>query len=149
MADITYRTAQDAIARSVSHTEIVTLPYDEAVAGQLAVLADDSVEADGTHEYWGTDEDGHEWRVHLREDEVRCACGAVTGVACEWAGPRAETVILEWMPEHLRASHEAAGNRGAYPHNGAERLRVERSCAEAIVEADGEWAEIVAERRRG
>jgi len=37
--------------------------------------------------------------------------------------------MVEYMPEHLRASHDAAGNRGTYPHNGAVRLRLERSCA--------------------
>jgi hypothetical protein len=30
--------------------------------------------------------------------------------------------LIERMPEHLRASHEAAGNWGAYPMNGAERV---------------------------
>lgn len=30
-----YRTAADAIARSISHTEIVTLPYDAEIAAGL------------------------------------------------------------------------------------------------------------------
>ena len=64
-----------------------------------------------------------------------CECGEVTGVRCEWSGPREQTVVVEWMPEHLRASHEAAGNGGVYPHNGAERLRVYADCADHI---DGE-----------
>lgn len=29
--------------------------------------------------------------------------------------------LIEYMPHYLRASHEAAGNRGVYPANGAER----------------------------
>lgn len=63
---------------------------------------------------------------------AQCACGEATGEACNWSGPRADTVVIEWMPEHLRASHEAAGNRGVYPHNGALRLRVHPDCAEML-----------------
>jgi hypothetical protein len=59
-----------------------------------------------------------------------------------WDGD-GETVVLEWMPEQYRSSHEAAGNRGVWPHNGAMRLICEKSCAERIVEADPEWAEVV------
>lgn len=78
---------------------------------------------------------------------VRCACGEATGHRCAWSGPTSETVIVEWMPEHLRASHAAAGNRGVYPHNGARRIRVERTCADAMVRDDGEWCEIVVVRQ--
>lgn len=70
---------------------------------------------------------------------VRCECGCWSGKRCEWTGPRAETVIVEWMPEYLRASHTAANNRGVYPANGAQRIRVERSCADSMVEHDGDW----------
>ena len=41
-----------------------------------------------------------------------------------WA---AQMVIVEVMPDHLVASHEAAGNWGVWPHNGAERFLV-RAC---------------------
>jgi hypothetical protein len=73
---------------------------------------------------------------------VRCECG-------EWSGERCECVVgsdgvtVEVMPEHLRASHQAAGNRGVYPANGAVRLRVSPDCADLMVEADGEWCSIV------
>ena len=53
-------------------------------------------------------------------------------------------MIVEWMPEWLRESHRAAGGIGSYPHNGAERIRCERSCSIRIVE-DDEWASIVSE----
>lgn len=72
---------------------------------------------------------------------VECQCGKVTGERCSWNGPKSETVILEYMPEYLRASHEAAGNRGTYPANGAMRLRVERGCADLIVKSEDGWAE--------
>lgn len=72
-----------------------------------------------------------------------CECGTATGQHCPWTGPAADTVTLEWMPLHLRASHEAAGNSGRYPDNGALRLRVAAECAEALLEADGEWTEEV------
>ena len=81
-------------------------------------------------------------RYRTEQEVVDCACGEWSGERCQWAGPQDETVLVEWMPEHLRASHEAAGNRGAYPGNGSTRIRVERSCAERMIECDGEWCEI-------
>lgn len=74
-----------------------------------------------------------------------CECGEWSGERCQWSGPVEETVLVEYMPEIHRASHTAAGNRGSYPANGARRIRVEYSCAELIVEHDGDWAEIVAD----
>ncbi len=47
-----------------------------------------------------------------------------------------DLVILETMPDHLRASHRAAGNWGTYPHNGATRVVCERAIAEQEVEED-------------
>ena len=63
---------------------------------------------------------------------VSCMCGEATGERCAWSGPVGKTVVVEWMPEFRRASHEAAGNWGCYPHNGAMRLRVEYECADAL-----------------
>ena len=74
---------------------------------------------------------------------VLCECGQVSGVRCEWTGAEADTVLVEWMPAYLRESHEAAGNRGVYPHNGATRLRVQDSCAEWILESEGDWAHVI------
>lgn len=73
---------------------------------------------------------------------VRCECGAVTGHRCAWVGPASETVVVEWMPEHLRAGHTAANNRGRYPHNGARRLTVHIDCADSLC-IDDEWCERV------
>lgn len=70
---------------------------------------------------------------------TRCECGEWSSVACEWSGPIADTVVVEVMPVQHRASHAAAGNNGSYPHNGAKRLRVARSCAKDLLAADGEW----------
>lgn len=81
--------------------------------------------------------------VRVTVADIHCDCGEITGEPCQWTGPRSDTVLVEYMPEHLRASHKAARNRGTYPANGAIRVRCERSCAERIVADDGEWAEIV------
>ena len=75
---------------------------------------------------------------------VQCECGAVTGEPCGWSGPAALMVLVEWMPRELRDSHTAARNRGVWPANGALRLRMEQTCADLIVETEGDWAEIVA-----
>jgi hypothetical protein len=54
--------------------------------------------------------------------------------------------VVEYMPEYLRASHEAAGNPGVYPHNGASRIAAELSCALDLIDSEGDsgWAAIVA-----
>lgn len=76
------------------------------------------------------------------EQPVPCACGEWSGERCQWQGPCAETVVIEFMPAHLRESHRAAGNSGTWPHNGAVRIRVHRDCAASMVETDGEWCEV-------
>ncbi len=72
---------------------------------------------------------------------VQCECGEVTGQSCDWSGDKKDTVLVEHMPEQHRSSHEAAGNRGMYPHNGAMRIRVYYGCADAI--CDGDWTTVV------
>lgn len=47
-----------------------------------------------------------------------------------------DPVVVERMPEHLRGSHRAAANWGVYPHNGAERVIVERADTEQWVYDD-------------
>ena len=54
-----------AIARSISHREIVTIPYDADHATDLLVECEDHVDAGSVTEYWGTTDDGAEWRVHM------------------------------------------------------------------------------------
>lgn len=76
--------------------------------------------------------------------KFQCNCGTITGDQCQWQGPAREMVIVEWVPESIRSSHDAAGNSGSYPHNGSMRLAVERGCADLIVESDPEWSRIVA-----
>lgn len=78
-----------------------------------------------------------------RPPVVRCQCGATCGVPCDLVIVRANGVVVEWMPPYLRGSHEAAGNEGRWPHNGAQRLLVDDACAERIVESDPKWASIV------
>jgi hypothetical protein len=50
----------------------------------------------------------------------------------------ADSVIVETMPEHHRAAHRAAGNWGAYPHNGATRQIMRREAAEELVADDSD-----------
>lgn len=82
----------------------------------------------------------------------RCECGAATGLPCA-ATIDAGAATIEWMPEHLRSSHAAAGARGSWPGNGALRLRVAAECADALevpanqgwlrmLGSDGEWFEV-------
>lgn len=59
--------AAQAIARSISHTEIVTIEWTAALESALSIESDDSAVANDTLEFWGCDEDGGEWRVHLSD----------------------------------------------------------------------------------
>lgn len=75
----------------------------------------------------------------------QCGCGAWMGDQCEADPiPAEEMIVVEWMPEWLRASHKAARNSGVYPHNGAARVAVHPECAANILEHDPDWAEKVA-----
>lgn len=66
--------AASLISRSISHTEIATAEWSADLAADLAAECDDSTEASDTVvEYWGTDEDGAEWRVHLTGDRSDAA----------------------------------------------------------------------------
>ena len=69
-------------------------------------------------------------------DQVACECGEILGERCAWSGPESETVVVEVMPESLRASHSTAGNWGVYPANGAMRLRCHPDCAAVLCSAD-------------
>ena len=59
----------EAIRQSVQQTEIVhlgRLTVEER--GELSALAEDWIDGIIETEYWGTDADGSEWRVHgIRE----------------------------------------------------------------------------------
>jgi hypothetical protein len=63
-------TAAEAIARSTSHNEIVTLPREHSLEVDLIVESEDSAENGSITEYWGTTESGSEWRVHLVSEEA-------------------------------------------------------------------------------
>ncbi len=61
--------ASQAIERSESHNEIVTIDYDAIGAEYVAAECDDSIVANHVTEYWANDpnsEDGMLWRVHMR-----------------------------------------------------------------------------------
>lgn len=49
-----------------------------------------------------------------------------------------DKVLVETMPDYLRATHRNAGNWGVYPHNGAVRRFVDREEAEEIVISDSD-----------
>lgn len=82
--------------------------------------------------------------MKAKKMDVRCECGEWSGDMCEWTGPMTEMVLVEYMPEQFRSSHEAAGNMGCYPHNGARRIWVERSCADRMLRNDPDWVQVIA-----
>lgn len=64
-------TAEQAIERSVSHNEVVTIDYSEEAELTLSAECDDSVSANGVTEYWANDPESETamlWRVHMRND---------------------------------------------------------------------------------
>jgi hypothetical protein len=69
--------AKQAIARSQSHNEIITLEeYNDDAFETLSVECDDCVEANGMHEFWcdsPEDNTAMQWRVHMPVvSEVSC-----------------------------------------------------------------------------
>lgn len=72
---------------------------------------------------------------------MRCECHmAHSDGPCYSIIPAGQTNVIEYTPEHLRASHTAARNTGVYPYNGNLRIRCHPVCAESILESDPEWS---------
>lgn len=82
-------TIQQAIERSITHDEIVLLPWTAERAVELTRLSDDEARAIPVHEFWG-EEDGESWRVHLdllpavealgreaADEDLKAACAEV------------------------------------------------------------------------
>lgn len=67
-------------------------------------------------EYWGDDPG----------DDAISDCRVEIDSTTDYSG----YVLVERMPDHLRASHRAARNWGDYPHNGAERVLMSADNAE-------------------
>ena len=59
-----YSNASDAIAASIHHDIIARVPETAENTGYLKGLCDSSVVTEEETEYWGTDENGYDWRVH-------------------------------------------------------------------------------------
>jgi len=57
-------TADQLIARSISHNEIAHADYSARLLIKLLVACDAWAETAQTVEFWG-DKDGSSWRVHL------------------------------------------------------------------------------------
>lgn len=70
---------------------------------------------------------------------TKCECGEWSGEPCRWHGPASETTTVEFMPANLRNSHQACGNAGVWPHNGALRITVSKECAADMIAMDYEW----------
>lgn len=71
-------------------------------------------------------------------DTYHCGCGEWMGEWCAWHGPAEDMVVVEYLPAAVRASHAAARNSGSWPRNGAVRVAVERSCADRLLESEGD-----------
>jgi hypothetical protein len=59
------RVCAAAIERSVAQNRIVTERWSLNRHAVLVDACDDHIDRGDTHEYWGTRDDGAEWRVHL------------------------------------------------------------------------------------
>lgn len=62
--------AADLIAHSVLHDTIAHAKHSDALAEELFCLCDDDVDHGHVEEFWGTTDDGYEWRVHLDRQEA-------------------------------------------------------------------------------
>lgn len=57
--------ANTLINRSISHSETVHGLNVNTVHADLMAECEDWTSANGEVEFWGTDENGNDWRVHL------------------------------------------------------------------------------------
>jgi hypothetical protein len=73
-------------------------------------------------------------------ETVHCQCGEWDGQdACWWEGPVEDTVLVQYVPGQYRGTARAAWTtRGM-----TSTIRVERSCAQRMLEFDPEWCWIV------
>ena len=66
---------------------------------------------------------------------IRCKCACITGARCTWKGTDAETVLVEYIPEHARAKYrlepELLDTPGIWSV-----ARCARACAEELREFD-------------
>lgn len=76
-------------------------------------------------------------------EDVPCECGEWSGESCQWQGSPSGMICVEFVPDWLRGTHEAAGGAGSYPHNGAIRVKVSAQCARLMTDTDGEWCSMV------
>jgi hypothetical protein len=60
--------AKQLIAESIRYSKIAMADYSGDLADELLVRSEDSVQNGTETEYWGTTDDGDEWRVHLVGD---------------------------------------------------------------------------------
>jgi hypothetical protein len=75
----------------------------------------------------------------------KCECGEWSG---EYCGAEGASTVVEYMPESVRATHEAAGYSGIdgcgqYPANGALRIIAARDCADEMLDQDRDWCRVV------
>ena len=63
--DTLVRRVEDAIADSSREDRIVMLDDESGLRDELLVASDDNAEAAGVVQYWGTDDGGRPWRVHV------------------------------------------------------------------------------------
>jgi hypothetical protein len=67
-----------------------------------------------------------------------CECGEILGEACQWDGRGGPRVRIEYVPDSLQGTAQAAGTaRGMW-----ESILVEQSCAELLLGPDEETGEV-------
>ena len=69
--DATVQAVTEAINRSVNHNEIVritSMHHRDELRTALFDACDGTVDTGNEAEYWGTDDNGDSWRVHLVRD---------------------------------------------------------------------------------
>jgi hypothetical protein len=66
----TARQIEAAIAESVHTTCTVEVEWSRDVETEALARCEDSADLDGGLDVWGTDDDGGEWRLMLRREEV-------------------------------------------------------------------------------
>jgi hypothetical protein len=58
-------TVENLIEQSVRTNSIVTISRDAEIEFALSCASEDEQDCILLNEYWGTDENGNEWRIHV------------------------------------------------------------------------------------
>lgn len=131
--------AADLIARSIAHTEIARAAWAADLAADLRAVCEDYIDSGSVVEYWGADEDGHAWRVHLDGPRDHATDAQIEALAGEAAahGDLAQVAICQVALGWSRGDSACTDAEWAEARS-LGRAGARRECARVIRDAEAQ-----------